>query len=396
MITKVNHLRIIILSTFIMLMLNSFALAQYNTASGSEIITIYSEILKEDREIIVLLPDDYYTSTKRYPILFILDAEGETRFNLSVAAYTYYTGIRHLPKMIIVGIPNTNRTRDISPYKIEQRKSSGGGEAFLNFINAELIPYIDNNYRSNNFGILFGGSSAGTFVIYALYSGSDSINACIANRPALNSTSEITWDSEIIFERMNEFLKTQNCYNKSLYIDYGSREDEYHDPKPIHRLADLIMKKSPESFRFKIQETEESGYRSAESLANGLLWIFNSWYYSADSLFINGFRGIKSHVNNLSDIFNFQIIVADLLSESELNMFGNRFLERNNIDEAIRLFRYALEIYSESSDTYNGLGEALMKAGRNKEAIEVYEKSLQLEPSNENAKEQLKLLKSDD
>ena len=379
---------------FVFFSLNNSLKAQELLSPERKEINLYSEILKENRTIIINLPDDYNSSPKRYPVLFVLDAEDQKRYNLSLAGYNYFNGVRHLPKMIIAGIHNTNRTRDISPYIIEQRESSGGGEKFLSFITNELIPYIDSNYRSTEYKIIFGASSAGTFGLYALYSKSSFFNAVIASRPAVNTTPEITWNNEIFFEKMNEFLVKQKCAGKSIYIDYGGQEDDYHDPSSIHRLNELITGSPHQNCRTKFKKIEESGYRSAESLLNGLLWVFNEWYYPADSLYVNGFDGLEIHANNLSVVYDYNINAADLLSENELIMFGYRFIEKNNIEEAIRILENAAEVYSNSWSAFNSLAEALIYAGRISEAISNYKKSLELNPENKNAVEQLKLLKS--
>ena len=109
--------------------------------------TIHSSVLSEDRAILVSLPDDYETTSKTYPVLYVLDGEDVHRFIQSITAITFYSGVRRLPKMIVIGILNTDRTRDLTPRKIAQRKNSGGGDAFLEFIISELNSYIESKYR---------------------------------------------------------------------------------------------------------------------------------------------------------------------------------------------------------------------------------------------------------
>ena len=53
-----------------------------------------------------------------------------------------------------------------------------------------------------------------------------------------------------------------------------------------------------------------------------------------------------------------------------------------------------VEAYSESSNVYDSLGEAYMLNGDKALAIENYEKSLKLNPNNNNAVEKLKLLRA--
>jgi tetratricopeptide (TPR) repeat protein len=79
--------------------------------------------------------------------------------------------------------------------------------------------------------------------------------------------------------------------------------------------------------------------------------------------------------------------------ENDLNTLGYTLLNRNMKAEAIRVFKLALDIYPESANLYDSLGEAYMKIGDNRNAIINYEKSLDLNPSNNNARGMLEKLK---
>jgi predicted alpha/beta superfamily hydrolase len=355
--------------------------------------TLRSKILNEERKILVHLPDDYGTSSKKYPVLYVLDAEGTHRYKQAITAITFYSGVRRLPKMIVVGILNIDRTRDMTPRKIEQFEHSGGGDTFLEFIADELIPYINNKYRSAQFRIFFGGSSAGMFTLYALFNRPDSFDAYIASRPALNSTANYTWDSEFILRMTKSLFASKSSLKKTVYIDYGGQEDALHDPEPIFKLSTLFENRAPQDFCWEIREIDESGYRSAESLKDGLLSIFNGWHYPADSLYVHGYNGIENHAKKLMRRFVYPITVADFLAERDMLMFGHRFLENNDIAEALALFKYAVTVYPNSWKAYNSLAEAFQKNGQFDLAVENYEKSLKLNPDNNNAKEKLKQIK---
>ena len=61
------------------------------------------------------------------------------------------------PPMIVVGILNTNRPRDLTPTKDTTNKNlkdAGGGKLFLSFIEKELIPYIDSAYSASSYRIV--------------------------------------------------------------------------------------------------------------------------------------------------------------------------------------------------------------------------------------------------
>jgi CubicO group peptidase (beta-lactamase class C family) len=80
-------------------------------------------------------------------------------------------------------------------------------------------------------------------------------------------------------------------------------------------------------------------------------------------------------------------------NESELNVLGYRLMSENRLDEAIGLFQLNVEMFTQSSNVYDSLGEAYMKNGQNEYAIKNYQRSLDLDPNNTNAKEMLNKLK---
>lgn len=80
-------------------------------------------------------------------------------------------------------------------------------------------------------------------------------------------------------------------------------------------------------------------------------------------------------------------------SESELNSCGYVLMARGNLKEAISIFRANVNLYPESSNCFDSLGEAYAKAGLNDNAIICYERAVALDPKNENAIAQLAKLK---
>jgi tetratricopeptide (TPR) repeat protein len=77
------------------------------------------------------------------------------------------------------------------------------------------------------------------------------------------------------------------------------------------------------------------------------------------------------------------------INESEINNLGYWFLERGNQEAAITTLKMNVDAFPNSSNVYDSYGEALMKAGQTEAAIENYQRSLQLNPGNNNAVEML-------
>ena len=79
--------------------------------------------------------------------------------------------------------------------------------------------------------------------------------------------------------------------------------------------------------------------------------------------------------------------------EDNLNGIGYKLLDQEKIKDAIEIFKMNVKLYPESSNVYDSLGEAYMKNGDKEFAMENFQKSLELDPNNENAIQMLKKLK---
>ncbi|MDO6517801.1 tetratricopeptide repeat protein [Zobellia uliginosa] len=80
-------------------------------------------------------------------------------------------------------------------------------------------------------------------------------------------------------------------------------------------------------------------------------------------------------------------------SEQDLNALGYSFLGNEELDKALEVFKLNTILFPDSSNAYDSYGEALLKSNRKAEAIEMYEKSIELNPENENGKKMLIQLK---
>ena len=124
--------------------------------------SIHSKIVNENRQLIVSLPKDYESSNKAYPVLYLLDGSENNLIDARLITYNLRM------EMIIVAIANTDRDRDMMPlsrpsYVVENPQA----ENFISFLELELVPYIDNNYRTNGQRTIRGRSLSGLFVMYA-------------------------------------------------------------------------------------------------------------------------------------------------------------------------------------------------------------------------------------
>ena len=82
------------------------------------------------------------------------------------------------------------------------------------------------------------------------------------------------------------------------------------------------------------------------------------------------------------------------VEEASINSIGYHLLNREKFADAIEIFKFNIEAFPESFNVYDSYAEALMKSGDIENAILNYNKSLKLNPDNDNAREKLRTLEN--
>lgn len=225
--------------------------------------TIHSKVLDEAREILVRLPDSYHGSGKRYPVLYMLDANYTPFLVKDLFTIEYMKFIQQVPEFIVIGIYNTNRDRDMLPVKIQER-DSGGADKFLGFIEKELILAINEEYRTTGYNILYGASNAGIFGIYAELSSPGLFDVVIAPSPMIG------WCPDLTKELTEKRFKSKD--STKLYIVYG--KEDYPQVKEHILWFTELLNEAPEQLKWKCEYLEDEGHVPFQSLYNSLRWVF--------------------------------------------------------------------------------------------------------------------------
>jgi tetratricopeptide (TPR) repeat protein len=79
----------------------------------------------------------------------------------------------------------------------------------------------------------------------------------------------------------------------------------------------------------------------------------------------------------------------ELFGVGDLNDIGYGLLGDGQTEDAIKVFQANVALYPDEANTYDSLGEAFMKAGKRQLAIEACQRSLKLDPTNDNAAKML-------
>lgn len=153
--------------------------------------TVESAALKETRRIAVYTPPGYAADTaKRYPLLVMPDGGVAEDFPHVATAVDQAIRAGRMPALILVGIENTERRRDMTgPTEVESdRKIAprvGGSAAFRAFLRDELLPQIATRYRTTEERAIIGESLAGLFVLETCSEEPQLFRTCIALSPSV-------------------------------------------------------------------------------------------------------------------------------------------------------------------------------------------------------------------
>ncbi len=238
--------------------------------------SIQSEILQETRHVSIHLPDDYFSSDKSYPVLYQLDGGDEVLFETTAIVNRLALREEIIPELIIVAIPNTNRFRDMWPTntKYNPKPNIAGAKDFLDFVKQELIPFIDNNYRSNENKILFGQSLSAVFTIYAFLENPKSFNSYIACSGAFPGCEDYFQELSL-----KSFQQKDQFNGQKVFVTNGLKDELDPDGKMNQTMIEFsnsIRNNLGDKISYKYLTYQNDGHVPFQSLYHGLKFVFES------------------------------------------------------------------------------------------------------------------------
>jgi predicted alpha/beta superfamily hydrolase len=159
-------------------------------AAIGESFVISSTILGEDRVVNVYVPPGYAESSERYPVLYMPDGGMDEDFPHISGEVDVSIKNQVIRPMIVVGVKNTERRRDLAPpttveEELKAAPHAGGSDTFRRFLRDELKPWVAAHYRVTGESALIGESLAGLFVIETLVKEPTLFDAYIAADPSV-------------------------------------------------------------------------------------------------------------------------------------------------------------------------------------------------------------------
>ncbi|MEZ4417265.1 MAG: alpha/beta hydrolase-fold protein [Gemmatimonadota bacterium] len=363
--------------------------------------SIWSASLEEQRPFLVYTPPSYgdaELTPQQYPVLYLLD--GNAHFHsVSGLIQILGTGVNGtfvIPEMIVVAIPNTDRTRDLTPTHTTLGfdgtpapgfETSGGNDAFFRFLKDELIPHIDSRYRTLPYRVFVGHSLGGITAINALYSIPETFNAYVAIDPSL------WWDNSTLLHQAKAYFSTARLDGKALYVAQANTiqpDDSITNPhfSAITQFDAVLSTYNESGLRYAFHYYKEDDHGSVPLISeyDALRFIFDGYkvplqrVLAQPTLLTEHFRNVSARLGQ-----NFQP------SERMFALLAQVAVAQDTAN-ALEFGRMRVQLYPQSSPAHEGLADLLAAQGQTDAARQHYEHALARSPDSERVQKKLREL----
>jgi predicted alpha/beta superfamily hydrolase len=238
---------------------------------NTELRTLKSTKIGRQYDLLISLPEDYATSGKPYPVLYVLDG-----WHFPLMAFLQNNNVysKRMPPVIMVNVSQGSsgnvmalRAQDFTPTKTSREAGSGGAAAFLDFLEHEVIPFVDRTYRTipTDRGLL-GHSYGGLFAIY-----------CMEERPALfqrivAASPSMFWDDEVLVKAARTKLRNLPG-SVRLDLSVGDAGDNTESDTALAKVLD-DLKPQGLDYRFTVYHGESHDSVRLASFPAGLYWVY--------------------------------------------------------------------------------------------------------------------------
>ena len=394
------------------------AASKSNDIIIGKIDSIYSKTLGEERKIWVYMPhgdDGPSASGQRYPVVYLLD--GDAHFSSvmgMIQQLSEVNGNTVCPDMILVGIPNTVRIRDLTPTRAatgynkndsNSVRASGGGENFTAFIEKELMPHIDSLYPTAPYRMLIGHSLGGLMVINILVHHPQLFSAYLAIDPSM------WWDDRKLLRQADSALARGQFTGKTLFLGVANTMPQGMDTAQVRKdtagntlhirsildLADALKRESNNGLRWSYKYYDKDNHGSVPLICeyDALRFVFD--YYSSpvfNKLFDSSMSApaavtaVSDHYKMISGHMGYTVLPP----EDYINQMGYNFLQSKMLPKAEAFFKLNIDNHPKSGNAYDSMGDFYAETGDKAKAIDYYSKALALsnDPDTKRKLEKLK------
>lgn len=306
-----------------------------SVVDGNEVFIVHSARIGQDYRIRVRIPAGYANKPhKRFPVVIKID--GQWDFSLLTGAYNclYYDG--QIPETIFVGIDwnvsdaqvQALRARDLSPVALPSVAQSGQAKLFVEAMAAEILPAINNRYRTNGQEFLVGGSWGGLFATYALMERPDVFDG------ALVIGSSYEGAEQPLQAQLNKLAAASSLPGNRLYMGMGKLDPAAQSGLDYY---EALKKAGIKGMQYKLDLLEGFGHSGMNipGYGAGLRYLFARPSLSLPKHSLQKHAGIYAPLagkgqavkvqaapNNLQVVYGDEVIDVLALSEQQFYREG--------------------------------------------------------------------------
>ena len=300
--------------------------------------------------------------------------------------------------MIIVGISNrNNRVRDLTTSKVENsyNQDNGSADKFIEFIEKELIPFIENKYPATDYRTLIGHSYGGLFTINALINHSYVFDNYLAIDPSLD------WDSQKLLKQAKEVFKSNNLEGKSIFISLSGQLHMQNNDITIDNVMDdtsgfTIFARSNIEFHEIADKNKQNGlktywkfYKSdihgtipLPSIMDGLISVFDWYPIEGTDKFNNPetptkelVKLIRDREKKISKQFGYTVAPFE---EDLFNMLGYMNMDMGQLEKSLTFFKLNIEYYPKSANVYDSIADYYISQKDFEKALKNVERAFEI------------------
>ncbi|WP_071886012.1 alpha/beta hydrolase-fold protein [Hymenobacter sedentarius] len=389
-----------------LLLLVGPALAQAQTVKNGAIVigqvdSLRSTVLNEQRKVWVSMPASASFSTlakQRYPVVYLLDGASHFAYTADIIQRLSAATSSVFPEMIVVGITNTQRTRDLTTSRptsvedmsAEELKTAGGAENFTAFIEKELIPYIEAHYPASAHRTLIGHSFGGLLVMNTLVHHATLFENYVALDPSM------WWDGGKLLQEVHEAFAQPRFQGRTLFVASANTTgldsvlaakdpsvDGQHTRAKWKLRQDLARNKS-NGLRsaYRYYPTDTHSLVTVDATYDALRYIFQSYMLSPaeySTIFadkpIEAAAKLVAHYQRVSARVGYPVLPPEPL----VTRMGYNLLPKSGqAPNALALFQLNLQNYPASPSAHAAMGYYYEAQKQPDLAIASYTRSLQL------------------
>lgn len=340
---------------------------------------IHSTVLGEDRRIYVYAPAMAFGTSEPgpWPVLYLLD--GDRQLPLIAAQIDFLAKVNlSMPQMIIVGIDTNHydRMRDLTPTRADRASpdspagsapTSGGGDAFLRFMQTELFPYVESHYRTAPYRMLMGHSLGGLLTVHALLTRPELFDAYVAVSPSL------WWDEEALIKAAPARLGKDRLKGRQLFVSISGEGGRFGED--LRRFDALLQAQAPVAgLGFRYAEYPQESHASGPVAASYDAWkfLFPVWLSPMSD---SSLAQTRAFYDALSARYHYPVLAP----EGIVNGRGYAAFSKGNLKDATGFFAMNIANYPASANVWDSMGDVLVDAPKRSAAC--YAEALQRDAS---------------